>query len=469
LRQHIELGNSATLVLGSTLAADVDATSRLSVETAGVMLASVITTPRGDTRVLARKMRWVAETSYIRRGSDHLSISSEGYVPFLAEAEAIGATAIWVHTHPGMNSWPRPSEHDQEVDRQIADLFRLRSGSKYYGAVIFSPRAQGLAFTGYVQPYAAPRIRVERKWVVGDRFSLTRAFDLPALDIEPIFDRSVRAFGGAVQQALNQLRVGIVGCGGTGSAVAEQLVRLGVRQIILFDPDRLSATNVTRVYGSTAADVGQCKVETLSAHLLRIAPEADCETVKSTITMRAAAQRLSDCDIVFGCTDDNAGRLVLSRFSTYMLTPVIDCGVLLTSSSNGELLGIDGRVTTLVPGQPCLVCRSRVDLARAAAELLTPEERHRREDEGYAPALGRVEPAVVSFTTLVAATAVSELLERFVGYGPEPRPSEVLLRCHDREISTNIDVPRAGHYCHPLSEKIGIGTASPFLEQTWPD
>ncbi len=37
-----------------------------------------------------------------------------------------------------------------------------------------------------------------------------------------------------------------------------------------------------------------------------------------------------------------------------------------------------------------------------------------------APALARTEPAVVAFTTLVAATAVSELLERLIGYGPEP-------------------------------------------------
>ena len=465
MRQNLD--HSATLVLPGPLANEIDATARLPIETAGVMLASVITTPQGYTRILARKILWIPESSYIRRGSDHLSIASQGYVPFLAEAEAMGAVAIWVHTHPGMNSSPRPSEHDAEVDRQLVDLFRLRSGSSYYGAVIFSPRSQGLAFTGYVESESNPRIRIERQWVVGDRFSLTRAFDLPTLDILPIFDRSVRAFGGAVQQALGQLRVGIVGCGGTGSAVAEQLARLGVRWFTLFDPDQLSASNVTRVYGSTPADVGQFKVDTLKAHLMRIAPESFCETLKSMITVEATAQQLCECDLVFGCTDDNAGRLVLSRFSTYMLTPVIDCGVLLTGDSSGALVGIDGRVTTIVPGQPCLVCRSRVDLARAAAELLTPEERNRREDEGYAPALGRVEPAVVTFTTLVAATAVSELLERFVGYGPEPRPSEVLLRCHDREVSTNIDTPRTGHYCHPSSGKLGIGITTPFLEQTW--
>ena len=459
---------TATLVLPQQIADEIDVTAKLAVETAGVLLASVVVTDEGEIRILGRKMQWLPESSYIRRGEDHLSIASDGYVPLLAEAEGLGAVAIWVHTHPGIDSVPQPSSHDEEVDRQIADLFRLRSGSQYYGALIFSPLANGIAFTGYLHSEGEAPVPIVRLWEVGDRLRLTRSFDLPALDIQPIFDRNVRAFGGSVQQAVGALRVGIVGCGGTGSAVAEQLVRLGVRNLVLFDSDILSASNVTRVYGSSAADVGSAKVDTLAAHLERIAPDTQCDSVKSMITMATAARHLCSCDVVFGCTDDNAGRLVLSRFSTYLLTPVIDSGVLLTSDSAGILLGIDGRITTLIPGQACLVCRGRIDLARAGAELLTPDERQRREDEGYAPGLGRTEPAVITFTTIVAATAVSELLERFVGYGPKPRPSEILLRCHDREISTNIDTPRAGHYCHPSSGKIGIGVTDPFLEQTWP-
>ena len=177
---------------------------------------------------------------------------------------------------------------------------------------------------------------------------------------------------------------------------------------------------------------------------------------------------LTACDAVFGCTDDNAGRLVLSRLANYFLTPVFDSGVLLTSDNAGRLTGIHGRVTTLIPGQACLVCRDRIDLARASVELRTPEERVRLENEGYAPALGRTEPAVVTFTTAVAATAVSELLERLIGYGPEQRPTEVLLRLHDREISTNVAQSRTGHYCDPSAEKLGLGFIEPFLEQTWP-
>jgi hypothetical protein len=56
-----------------------------------------------------------------------------------------------------------------------------------------------------------------------------------------------------------------------------------------------------------------------------------------------------------------------------------------------------------------------------------------------------------------------------VGYGPEPRPTEVLLRYHEREISTNSAAPRKNHYCDPTSRKIGLGRTEPFLEQAWPD
>jgi molybdopterin/thiamine biosynthesis adenylyltransferase len=387
----------------------------------------------------------------------------------LAEAESLGAACIWVHTHPGRDSTPQPSVHDRIVDRELADVFRLRSGSPYYGALIFCARSSALAFTGHLEREGCNALQVERLWQVGDRCRLIRAFDSALPQLSAIFDRNVRAFGAAVQQALGDLRIGIVGCGGTGSVVAEQLVRLGVRHLVLVDPDDLSQSNLTRVYGSAVLDVGQPKVQVLTKHLARIAPDLRCDTVQSMVTLESAASRLIGCDVVFGCTDDNAGRLVLSRLATYLTTLVIDCGVLLSSDVADQLTGIDGRVTILSPGQGCLVCRGRIDLARAGAELLTPHERVRRQDEGYAPALARTEPAVVPFTTLVGATAVSELLERLIGYGPSPRPSEVLLRCHEREISTNVASPREGHYCHASSRKGGVGMTHPFLEQTWPE
>lgn len=458
---------NATLVIPQSIAATFTEIAGHPLETAGVLLVSVVAIDQVSVRLLGREYHPVPNASYLGRHEASLAIASDGYVAALARAEDIGAAAIWVHTHPGIGAVPSPSHHDDIVDTQLAETFRLRSGSDYYGALILSPTSTGLRFTGHVSPEGSGKSPITRLWSVGDRFKLIHALghELP----HPLeqFDRNVRAFGAAVQSTLGDLTVGLVGCGGTGSAVAEQLARLGVRKFVLMDPDRLSESNLTRVYGSVTSDVGQLKVEIAAKNIGAIAPGSTCETVPAMLNAASAARRLAKCDIVFGCSDDNAGRLVLSRLPTYLLLPVIDCGVLLSSNEEGELVGIDGRVTVVVPEQACLLCRGRIDVARAAAELMTPEERLRLASEGYAPALGGIEPAVVTYTTTVAAASINELLERMIGFGPTPRPSEILLRLHEREISTNLATPRPAHYCSAAAGKVGRGVTEPFLDLAW--
>ena len=457
---------TVTLVLHGQIAAELFEAVSARIETACVLLARHVETPGGDVRLLAREVHWVPDDAYRLRNATAMTIASHGYVPALAAAEADKSVPIWLHTHPGSKSSPTPSKHDEIVDDELADLFRLRSGSAFYGAIILARTNGCVCFTGHIQSESS-RTEINRLWVTGRRFSLIHSWTHETTPPSDRFDRNIRAFGGEIQQVLGNLHVAVVGCGGTGSAVIEQLVRLGVRHLHLFDPKTLTEGNVTRVYGSFPKDVGKPKVCVSAAHVGQIAPDAEVMTTQTKITLEATAKLLLDVDVVFGCTDDNAGRLVLSRVASYLLTPVIDCGVLLSSDPGGQLVGIDGRVTVLAPGAACLVCRDRIDLQRAAAELLTTDEHRRLNDEGYAPALSDPEPAVVAFTTQVAAAAVSELLERLIHYGPEPVPTEILLRSHEREVSTNDQGPREGHYCHPGASKLGLGSTEPFLEQTW--
>ena len=455
-----------TLVLPESVGNQFQKLVTLEVETGGVLLARPVPSNSGALRLLATELHLVPEDAYTRREAQRLSIRSHGYVPSLQRAEETATIPIWVHTHPGAPASPQPSYLDRLVDEQLSDLFRLRSGSEHYGSLILGLGGSALRYTGFLDS-AGPRAPIDRLFSIGLRFRLAWHEDTHISAADSLFDRNIRAFGGAVQNALHDLRVGLVGCGGIGSSVAEQLARLGVRRFLLMDPDSLSDNNVTRVYGSGLADVGRPKVDVIGDQIIRIAPDASIDRITSMATVERAARRLADVDVLFGCTDDNAGRLVLSRLSTYMLIPVIDCGVLLSSDRQGSLDGIFGRVTILTPGSACLVCRKRIDLQRAAAEVLTPDERVRRIGEGYAPALPGVEPAVVAFTTHVAALAVGELIERFVGYGTDETPSELIARIHERELSTNKQDPKPRHYCHPDSGKTGIGFTEPFLEQSW--
>jgi molybdopterin/thiamine biosynthesis adenylyltransferase len=292
---------------------------------------------------------------------------------------------------------------------------------------------------------------------------------LPHGDESPpeVYDRQVRAFGSDGQRLLAHLRVGVVGAGGTGSAVIEQLVRLGVGEILVIDPDTINCngSNVTRVYGSTMADLGQPKVALAQRNADRIGLGTAVTAVQGTINDEAIARLLTDRDVVFGCTDDNRGRVTLCRLATWYLIPVIDMGVKLTSS-HGSLRGIEGRITIVDPGGGCLQCRGRINAEALQAEILSPVERAHRVDEGYAVGLDERDPAVVTFTTGVAAHAVSELLHRVFALDDGLPSSELIIRFHVRDIRRNSRAGAPGHWCTEPS-RLGACDTVPFLGTTW--
>ena len=199
--------------------------------------------PAGDVRLLARELHWVPDDAYRLRNATALRIASHGYVPALAAAEADQSVPIWLHTHPGSESSPRPSKHDELVDEELADLFRLRAGSPFYGAIVLARTRGHLCFTGHIESNNR-RTDIDRLWVTGRRFALFQNWLHETTLPSDQFDRNIRAFGGEIQKVLGDLHVAVVGCGGTGSAVIEQLVRLGVRHLRLFDPDTLTAGNL---------------------------------------------------------------------------------------------------------------------------------------------------------------------------------------------------------------------------------
>lgn len=135
-------------------------------ETAGVLLVTVVIVDGEQFRLLAREYHPVPDSAYARREVDGLTIKSAGYVPALARAEELGAMAIWVHTHPGIGSSPHPSQHDVIVDAQLAETFRLRTGSDFYGALILSPTENGFCFTGHMDPEGRDTQRIDRIWMV---------------------------------------------------------------------------------------------------------------------------------------------------------------------------------------------------------------------------------------------------------------------------------------------------------------
>lgn len=98
------------------------------------------------------------------------------------------------------------------------------------------------------------------------------------------------------------MKIGIAGAGGIGSNVAFHLVRSGVRDLKVFDFDRVEASNLNRQF-YFADQIGLPKVEALKANLLRIDPEVRMETMVQRLTAETVAPAFADCAIVVEAFD----------------------------------------------------------------------------------------------------------------------------------------------------------------------
>lgn len=297
--------------------------------------------------------------------------------------------------------------------------------------------------------------------VVGER--ITMFVGDVSEDLASTFDRQVLALGVEGQRVLRRLHVGVVGASGTGSPVCEQLIRLGVGRITAIDPDVLTRTNITRVWNSTMHDEGVAKVVIVDRTANSIGMGTEVTAIQDTIANQEAARALRHCDVVFGCTDDNVGRLVLSRLAYIYLVPVIDMGIRI-DTDDGRVIGIDGRLTYMAPGSPCLKCQGWIDFDRLAAEELPEDERDDLVAEGYVVDLDEPDPSVITYTTAVAAHAVSDLLARLFGFGEVP--NNRIIQFHTNAIRTPGQAAQVGCFCVDPNLR-GAGDLDPFLDRPW--
>jgi molybdopterin/thiamine biosynthesis adenylyltransferase len=424
----------------------------LDVESAAFVLAG-IAEDGDELSLFGRSLNWIADEHYEVRERNRLRIRSRGFWPFFGAAERDRAVPVFIHTHPRMSA--RPSEWDDGVDAVLMRLAAQRSRACYYVSLIVGGTAEKATFTGRVFDERGLVTEAFRLRVVGRRIHVLVAEGSIDAEIDSkIYERQIRAFGADGQRILARLRVGVVGAGGTGSAVFEQLVRTGFRDVTVIDDDIVTGTNVTRIHESGRGDIGAEKVAVMKLASERIGLGAFVEPIIGRVTDEEILSRLRHRDVIFGCTDDEKGRNLLSKLALTHLIPTFDMAFAIDTSEDGSIRALTGRVTTLLPGQACLLCLGRITPGGLLAEDLDPEERRRRAGEGYVPGLAENDPAVGTFTTLIGGLAVNELFDRLFGYSsssPTFKSTELFLRLGQRSLNYTSKPASATHWCGDVS------------------
>jgi hypothetical protein len=417
-----------------------------------------------ETCLLVREVIPVLAADIVEAAPDRMIIRSRSFTRAMKRANDQRACFVFVHLHP--NGHPDHSPEDDETESSLfrTAYIRIRTAG-VHGSLVFTPSGLSAARVWLPDGTMAP---IERARIVGNR--LRYWFPVGPSEAAPeFFDRQVRAFGSDIQVLLGHLRVGIVGAGGTGSCVAEQLIRLGVGSLVIADGERFERSNVNRIYGSRAIDDEIAKVKLIERLAADIGVGTKVRIIDQPISYRSVLEEFRHCDAIFGCTDDEWGRSLLTKLAIYYCVPIFDMGVRI-DSADGTIRSIQGRVTTLLPGAACLFCRGRISAQRIRAESLNatnPEQAAALAKEGYIPELGDPAPSVIPFTTTIAASAVSEFLHRLTGFlGQDRQSSEVLHLMDDTRVRTNHRPPSEDCFCGDRNYW-ARGDVEPFLDTTW--
>ncbi|PBJ21580.1 Molybdopterin-synthase adenylyltransferase [Pseudomonas ogarae] len=367
-------------------------------------------------RLTSHTVLAIPDEDLISADNTHITWSTASFVRLLKRAADEGLVVGIVHTHP--NGPASFSSQDDENEAELARFARNRNGkTASLISVLLAGPTEILAriWSDVGAPIPIPSVR-----------SLGRSFKFLAGHMTGIANqalaRQALAFGSDINDQLQTMRIGVVGGGGTGSATATLLARLGVGSLVLFDEDIVEVTNLNRLHGARSADADAMrpKVDVLARVISEMGIGARVVPIQKWIGDEGCQDALKSCDLIFGCTDDNDGRLLLNRLAYFYLIPVIDMGLAIEPFEDGRRLrDLSGRVTVLLPGAPCLLCRGIVDPTLAREESLKrirPEEYSRQKREAYVHGADNPAPAVVTFTTGIACIAVDEMLQGLTGF-----------------------------------------------------
>jgi molybdopterin/thiamine biosynthesis adenylyltransferase len=265
-----------------------------------------------------------------------------------------------------------------------------------------------------------------------------------------MYDSQILLIGRYGQELLRNSTIGIVGVGGGGSHVAEQVARAGFGHILLVDHDVVEGKNRSRMVGTRPGDGGKLKVSVIERLIRETGSGAIVTSIAEKFPSENGIKCLKEADLVVSCVDTLSSRSELVQFAWRHLIPLIDIGIGTTVQSSAEPRGLTaaaGHIHVYLPGGPCMYCSGLVSDSGIIAETGGKPE--------YIKG-ARSPGQVISFNGVVASMAVTEAINLITGsLVSETRPRFILYdvigaKLHELAVKRN-------PVCRVCSQDLGAG------------
>ena len=383
----------------------------------------------------------------------------------LERASAEKLSIIKIHCHPG--GYAAFSSIDDEGDARLLPMIRgWIEADIPHGSAVMLPDGQIFARILAPDGSFAP---IDCVSVAGDDLHFWYA-NAGSAELPSFVASHAQAFDEGTINRLHRLSIAVIGASGTGSPTIEQLVRLGVGELVSVDDDEMEVRNVNRILNSTMQDAKdkRPKVDVLADAIERMALGTRVIRIKKNLWDPDVVRRVAQCDIVFGCMDTVDGRYLLNRLATYYNIPYFDIGVRLDAVPNGANKGkireVCGTVHYVQPGRSSLMSRDLFTMQQVAAAGLRRNDataHGQQVKDGYIAGVVGNRPAVISVNMFASSLAVSELLARIHPFREETNAAYASLEFSLASVEFILD-PETG-ICELLAGKVGLGDTQPLL------
>ena len=137
----------------------------------------------------------------------------------------------------------------------------------------------------------------------------------------------LREVGGAGQLAFKAATVAIVGAGGIGSPAIQYLAAGGVGRMLVFDDDRVDASNLQRQTIFATADESRSKAAAATERARAINPHVTAEARCIRLAADTVTDALAEADVVLDGCDNFATRLAIADAAHAACIPLISAAV----------------------------------------------------------------------------------------------------------------------------------------------
>jgi adenylyltransferase/sulfurtransferase len=161
------------------------------------------------------------------------------------------------------------------------------------------------------------------------------------------------------QKRVAGARMLVIGAGALGNEVVKNLALVGVGSIVLYDPDRIERSNLSRGVLFRDEDEGKLKAEVVARRASELNPDVKIAWRGENVINSAGLGEFASADVVIGCVDNREARVFVNAACARVGKAWVD----------GAIEGLSGIVRAFDPARgACYECTMNATDRKLLAE-----------------------------------------------------------------------------------------------------